>query len=102
MVLVFGYELLPKFNILSREFTRAWHHSIVRVYIVIAQSRYNGDSQWNLRDAAVSEYFNHLVDGHLVEIVDFLIGSRDLDIVVVSCRVASPNHEIDLLFAHNY
>jgi hypothetical protein len=31
-----------------------------------------------------------------------LIGSRDLDIVVVSCRVASPNHEIDLLFAHNY
>ena len=97
VVLVLRDERFPQLHVLLSKVARAWLHDVVRVNVIISECRYDRDRKWVLGVRTGSENIDHLFDGPPVEVVDFRRGTRELDIVVVSRRVSSPNHKIDLL-----
>lgn len=101
MLLLFGDELAPHVRILLCPSIRSSGQHVVRKYVVVAKGRNDRDHQIIGRIGVIdvvvlSEDFDDFVNHILVQFGDLCFCPRQLLIIVVTSRVASPDDEIDL------
>lgn len=102
MVLILRNKPAPDIGEFSGHPVGTGSHDIVRENIVVSQRRNNWDNQIVRRVIIVevvgfAENSKNPVGDPTIQIENLRFGSRDVGIVVVSCRVAGPDDKVNLL-----
>lgn len=87
-----GDKLVPDFAVLLRPPVRTGLHDIMRHYIVIPESRNNGDGVLSAKD--LGEFVHH----ELIQADDLICRAGIPLIIVMPCRVTSPDDKVNLVF----